>query len=249
MNKNKLINYIKKYYLNGKCASAGSKSSPVKLQINDKVLSVGCVSSANDCVINLKMKDFDLQDTQLGIYDTGDFLKIINAMDDDITISIPQEDGQNAHSLTISDKNAKAEYICCDEQLIQKTPQLKNDPEYDIVCDITKEFTQNFIRYFNALSQIDTFAITQKDDKIKLTLNYSTVNVNNIVLDMPENKNEGVKFSETLCFPAGYLKEILTVNDDESLKGSMYISKNGLMKIVYSNDIYDIKYYLIYRVV
>ena len=68
VNKNLLTSFISKYYLNGKFNS-------VKWRVNDNKLVVYAGESGRACQVELP--HFDLEDCELGIFDTNKLNKLI----------------------------------------------------------------------------------------------------------------------------------------------------------------------------
>jgi hypothetical protein len=74
MNKNILTSVIDKYYLNGIVES-------VKWNIKDKVITVDFITPFKNLVGKVTSPNFDLEDSEVGIYNTSQFYKLIKIMD------------------------------------------------------------------------------------------------------------------------------------------------------------------------
>jgi hypothetical protein len=71
MDKLHLVSTFEKYYLNGTVER-------VKMQVKDKNVAINFVAPNKDLVGCVNASEFELEDTELGIYDTSQLLKLIN---------------------------------------------------------------------------------------------------------------------------------------------------------------------------
>ena len=190
------------------------------------------------------MKDnYNLEDTEIGVNDTSKLQKLLGVLDEEITITFNKNDSK-VTSLTFASGDTEAQYVTADLNVIPNVPALKKLPPFNLEIPLTKEFISTFIRAKDALKDADNFTLTKdKNDKIKLTVGFSKVNSNRVIVDVKAN-DAANSLGKTLHFSAKYLKEILTSNDDCE-NAVLKVSDAGLAHIQFKNDLFDCDYYLV----
>ena len=98
MNKQKLTDFISKYYLNGTVNS-------VILSSKSNKLSARFISGDKTLLGELEMDKWPFEDAQVGIYSTDQFSKLLNVLDDDINLSVDKS-GDKALSLKVTDSSS-----------------------------------------------------------------------------------------------------------------------------------------------
>ena len=83
MNKQKLVRFINKYYLNGVVNSVilNSKSDLQEL-------SARFISGDKTLLGDLTMDKWDFENSDIGIYNTEQLLKLLSVMDEDVNVSL-----------------------------------------------------------------------------------------------------------------------------------------------------------------
>ena len=153
-------------------------------------------------------------------------------------IEIKDAAGKN-YAMRINEGSTSAMFMLADTSVIPAVPAINQEPEYTVEFDLNDEFTGKFIKAKNALPDAKNFAIQVQGGKIKFIINYTTINADNISFDIPGGTNA----LEPICFSADKLKEILVANKGDA--GKMYISSEGLAKVVFTGQDFDSTYFLV----
>ena len=91
MNKQRLTRFINKYYLNGTVNSIVLISKS-----NSKQLYARFISSDKSLLGELMMDKWDFEDSDIGIYNTEQLIKLLSVVDEDITLSLTKVTLSNA---------------------------------------------------------------------------------------------------------------------------------------------------------
>ena len=83
MNKQKLVRFINKYYLNGIADSVVLKSNSSEQKLVTKF-----VSSDKTLLGIIQMDRWNFEDANIGVYTTEQLLKLLSVLDEDINVSI-----------------------------------------------------------------------------------------------------------------------------------------------------------------
>ena len=129
MNKQKLVRFINKYYLNGIVNSVVLNSKS-----NSQQLSARFVSGDKSLLGELTMDKWDFEDSDIGVYNTEQLIKLLSVMDEDINVSLTKS-GDKSIALKISDSFSSVNYMLSDTSIINKPPQLKSVPEFELNID------------------------------------------------------------------------------------------------------------------
>jgi hypothetical protein len=256
MNKNHIETFIKKYYLNG-------LFDKVRWVSENKTLKSITMSSDRKLFHSVELKDFDgFADAEVGILDTAKLKQILVSFSDvvDITLvrdsspvqlDLPDADGNTTVppriiSMTLSDPKVEFEYVAADLDVIEKAPQLKTIPVYDVELNLTDDFIESFLKAKTALNECDVFTLvmSKKRNQLEMVLGYSnTVNTNRASLktDAVISKD---KVSKPISFSAKALKEIISANGDVK-NAVLKVSEQGLACLEYKNDPFFAQYYMI----
>ena len=232
MKKEKLINFVSKYFLAGNAES-------VKLEVKDNVLSTKFITADQTVIGDVQFNDFKSPDIEFGVYTTGQFMKLLSALDDTITVNFNQVDGK-VYSVTVGDTVTDATYMLSDMSVIQQVPNLKSLPEFDVEIELTKEFTSKFIKSKNALPDADNFAVESNGTTKHIIINHANVNTNKIKFIAGTKKSVSMS---PVCFSAKLFKEILTANSD--CTGTLEVSSKGLGRVTLQNSEFKATYYLV----
>ena len=95
MNKQKLVRFINKYYLNGTVNS-------VILNSNSNKLSARFISGDKTLLGELEMDKWQFEDSEVGIYNTEQLLKLLSVLDEDVNVSISKA-GDKSIALKVTD--------------------------------------------------------------------------------------------------------------------------------------------------
>ena len=234
MNKQKLVRFINKYYLNGIVNSVILNSSSNKL-------SARFISGDKSLLGELRMDNWDFEDSEIGIYNTEQLLKLLSVLDEDINTSTTKA-GDKSIALKITDSSSSVNYMLSDVSIINKPPQLKVLPTFELSIDVTPQFINKFIAGKSALAETDNFTVITDDTSTKLVIGYASINTNRVTLPVTST----TKFSniENVSFNANIFKEVLTANK-ECESATFEVSSEGLSKITFKIDDYTVTYWLV----
>jgi hypothetical protein len=236
MNKQLLIDIIERYYL-------GSLTEQVRWKIKDKQLLINFATTLKDCIGIVKC-NIDLPDSELGVYDTTQFYKLIKIIKDPISVNIVKKEDK-CLKLEISDSSFDLFYNLGDLGLISEGNLSNELPNPVLSLDLSKEFSDKFIKAHNALEKAEKFQIKteitkQKEKTVKFIIGLTDKFSNKISFN--EIVNE---YSELPTFTYNVLnfREILNNNKDSKL--SMYIYSMGIIRIDSVKEDITVNYYLV----
>jgi len=233
MNKTRLVRFINKYYLNGTVNS-------VVLNSKSDKLSARFISGDKTLLGELSMDKSQIEECEIGVYNTEQLTKLLSVLDDDINVSINTSGGKSI-SLKISDAHSTVNYMLSDVSVINKPPQMKQIPEFDLEIDVTPQFISKFIAGKGALSETDNFTVITDGTDTKLVIGYSSVNTNRVTIPVTTSKSGNI---ENVSFNANLFREVLHANKEcESAK--FEVSGDGLSRITFKIDDYESTYYLV----
>lgn len=231
MEKQKLTGFINRYFLNGNTDSA-------KLVIENKSLSTKFMSSDQNVIGDIVLKQFDANDAELGIYATAQLVKMLTAVDETVDVTFSEAD-KKIYALNFKDSSTNVTYMLADLSVIRQVPNLKSLPEFEVKIELNKEFANSFKKAANALDS-DNFGVTSDGTDAKIIINYSSVNTNRIVFKAVPKEHSSM---DVVCFSAKLFKEILNANADST--GMLEVSSKGLARVTFENADYTSTYYLV----
>jgi len=232
MEKSKLQNFISKYYLAGNAES-------VKLTVKDRKLSTKFITGDQTVIGDVEFNDFQSEDVEFGVYTTGQLIKLLSALDDKVECKFNKMEDK-VYSITLDDSVTKATYMLSDLSVIQQVPNLKSLPAFDVKIELTKEFTNKFVKAKNALPDADNFAVESDGTNTNIIINHSNVNTNQVKFKVDTTQTASMS---PVCFSAKLFKEILTANSD--CTGTLEISSKGLGRVILSSKEFNVTYYLV----
>ena len=235
MNKQRLARFISKYYLNGTVNSVVLNSKS-----NSQQLAARFISGDKSLLGELVMDKWDFEDSDIGIYNTEQLIKLLSVVDEDITLSLTKA-GDKAIALKVSDSTSSVNYMLTDTSIINEPPSLKTIPEFELNIDVTPQFISKFIAGKGALGETDNFTIISDGGNVKVVIGYSSVNTNRVNIPVTTTK---VKDIDNITFNANIFKEILSANK-ECESATLEVSSEGLSRITFKVDDYTSTYYLV----
>jgi len=233
MNKQKLVRFINKYYLNGTVNS-------VILNSKSDKLSARFISGDKTLLGELEMDKWPFEDAEVGIYSTDQFLKLLGVLDEDINVSI-NKSAEKSLSLRVTDSSSVINYMLSDTSIISKPPAMKHVPNFELKIDLTPQVMSKFISGKGALSETDNFTVITDGDKTKLVIGYASINTNRVTIPVTTTDHSDI---DNVHFNANIFKEVLTANK-ECESATLEISSKGLARIQFKVDDYDALYYLV----
>jgi hypothetical protein len=235
MNKQKLVRFINKYYLNGIADSVVLKSNSTK-----ELLSTRFVSGDKTLLGVIQMNKGNFEDANIGIYTTEQLLKLLSVLDEDINISITKS-GDKSISMKLSDSMSSINYMLSDPSIIDEPPQLRTIPTYELNIDITSTVISKFISGKSALPDTPTFTVVTSNGVTQLVIGYSTVNTNRVTIPVTTSEFYSL---DKVSFNAEYFSNILIANK-ECESATLQVSSEGLAKIDFKIDEYTSTYWLV----
>lgn len=238
MEKTKLVKVIEKYHLS-KLIERGCwtiKDNTVQINFN----------SPNKDLVGFLTTDIQLEDADVGIFDTEQLLSLVNITDETLLLSFNKVGGMPSQ-LNIEDNNFSLLYSLSDSTLIEKINSV-NKPSIPLTTiDIQTEFIVNYLRAKKALTKEERIniqlGINDQGEKIAcFMLGNHTTYSNSIRFEAYCDFKE--QMSNSIAFNANLLKELLAVNKNaETIKLTLW--KEGLMKIETTEEGIDVEYYLV----
>ena len=233
MNKQKLVRFINKYYLNGTVNS-------VILNSNSNKLSARFISGDKTLLGELEMDKWQFEDSEVGIYNTEQLLKLLSVLDEDVNVSISKA-GDKSIALKVTDAFSSVNYMLSDVSIINKPPKLREIPEFEVKIDVTPQFVNKFIAGKGALAETDNFTVLTDGSNTKLVIGYAAINTNRVTLPVTTSQSSNI---DNVSFNANIFKEVLTANK-ECESATLEVSSEGLAKIVFKVDDFSVIYWLV----
>ena len=234
MNKQKLVRFINKYYLNGIADSVVLKSNS-----SEQKLVTRFVSSDKTLLGIIQMDRWNFEDANIGVYTTEQLLRLLSVLDEDINVSITKS-GDKTISMKISDSLSSVNYMLSDPSIINEPPQLQNIPNFELSINVTPSVINKFISGKSALQDTSTFTVITDETSTKLVIGYSSVNTNRVTIPVITSEFSQI---DKVSFNAEYFSQILLANK-ECESAFLQISSEGLAKINFKIDDYKSTYWL-----
>jgi len=236
MNKQKLIGFIDKY-------SLGNNIESVPWVVKDTNLSTDFVSEDRTLLGKTTLNNFELEDCEIGIYNTTQLQKMIAVLGSDVNIRLKKAD-ERSIAVHMTDSDVSLNYMLADLDIIPKAPKLKTLPDTTAEVIIDNDFTTKFVRAKGALSESDHFTVMSDSSGGKVILGESDSNTNKIKINVKMTMHSADSKLEPISFNANYLKEILVANRDHT-EAKMEVCAGGLAILTFNNKDYTSKYYLV----
>lgn len=236
VNKLVLQSVINKYYL--------GENESVKWKIKDKTLTIDFMSVNKEVIGKIVHQNFDVEDSELAIFDTKKFLNLLGITQGDLIFNL--EKGKNVYTkLHFADASFNLTYALADPLLIGKVGSV-TEPEWDAVLPLEKEYVDNLVKAKNALSGVDAMTVSVEVDlngdvMCVFTFGDEKGHNNKITYQMYGIiKNEKVE----IPFNSDMLRNILKENKDLE-QGTIYLSYQGLMKLEFRSENTICEYYMV----
>jgi hypothetical protein len=233
MEKHKLTRFIDKYHLSGNVNS-------VILNSSKKTLQTRFMTGDKSLLGELSMNGWSFEDTNLGVYDTEQMVKLLGVLSDEVELNLMKA-GDKAIALKVEDGNAHVNYMLSDLSVINNPPALKDLPDFGLQIKVDNTFIQKFIAGKSALSDTDSFTVISENDKVELVIGYSKINTNRVTIPVRTETYTEIK---KVSFNADLFRDVLVANK-ECESAVLEISEQGLARINFKVDEYDATYYLV----
>ena len=236
INKLTLQSIINKYYL--------GENESVKWDIEDKTLEIRFMSANKEVIGGLTHTNFDLEDSELAIFDTKKLINLLNITTGDVLVEL-EKTHKIFTKMMISDQDFNLSYALADLLLISKVGTV-TEPTWDVVINLEKEQVSNLVKAKSALAEVDNMVITTKLDlnkelMCKFTFGDEHGHNNKITYQLyGDIKDQNIK----IPFNSNIFKTILNVNNDLD-SGTLKISSKGLMKLNFTSGDTICEYYLV----
>lgn len=239
MQKQILTSIIDKYHLNGAVES-------VKWSVNNKNMTINFITPMKNLVGKVISPNFNLEDTELGIYNTSQFYKLVKIMDSTIVLGLNKSQHGTPLELTLADNQYDLNYYLSDLMLIETVPNINEPTSYDAEANIDTDFILKFANAKKALGDIKQFTVKDElnSDGTKdliIVIGDGNGYANKIKFKTPCESMFGLN---ELPFPADIMMELLKANEDAD-NGVIQISQEGLMKVSFKEGSIESTYYLV----
>lgn len=239
MNKQTLTSVIDKYHLNGIVES-------VKWSIKDKQVTVDFITPMKNLVGKVISPNFDLEDSEIGIYNTSQFNKLVKIMDHTIILKLNKSPYGTPLELTLADNQYDLNYYLSDLMLIETVPAINEPDNYDAEANIDSEFISRFANAKKALGDVKQFTIkdelnNESGKDLVIVIGDGNGYANKIKFKTPCESMFGLN---EIPFPADVMMEVLKANE-EADSGKIQISQEGLMKLSFKEEDVESVYYLV----
>ena len=121
MNKQKLTGFVEKY-------SLGNTIESVPWSIKNNTLSTDFVSEDRTLLGNVTLNTFELDDSEVGIYNTTQLQKMISVLGSEVTVRLKKAE-ERAIAIDMTDGDVSLNYMLADLDIIPKAPKLKTLPD------------------------------------------------------------------------------------------------------------------------
>lgn len=236
INKAVIQSVINKYYL--------GLNESVKWVVNDNMLNIDFMTPTKDVIGSVTCNDFELENSQLAIYDTKKLSNLISICNGDLLLEL-EKTNKVFTKLKISDMNFNLTYALSDPLLISKVGTV-NTPEWVVELDLTSEDIDNLIRAKSALAQIDNMLVTTTqdldgEDVCEFVFGDESGHNNKITYQIQGDiKQSDLK----IPFNSDMFKTILQANKDMD-GGTLYLSSMGLMRLEFQSENTTSEYFLV----
>ena len=233
MEKVKLTRFIDKYHL-------GGNVNAVVINSKNNKLNTRFITGDKALLGELSVNNFTFEDTELGVYDTEQLSKLLSVLSEDVTFNLSESSGK-AIALEVNDQHSSVNFMLSDKSVINQPPALKQLPEFQVKIKVDTQFINRFISGKGALSDTDTFTVLSDGNDTKVVIGYASINTNRVTIPVQTTSSEEIK---NVSFNANLFRDVLNANK-ECESATLEVSENGLAKINFSVDDYDVTYYLV----
>ena len=235
VNKSTLTSVISKYYLNG-------LNNQVKWRIKDNQLTV--YAGDNGRVCKVIHNNFNLEDAELGVFDTHKLSKLISITNGDLSISLEKIKAVYT-KMHIADLNFDLTYSLADILILGKNTYYEDPEDFEIQIDLTREDIDHLIKAKSALADVNNMLITTTTDMdgtniCEIIFGDNTGFSNKITYQLRGNITKG---DIQIPFDSDIFKDILSANKDME-KGTLKISEVGMLKANFSTEETESEYFI-----
>ena len=235
VNKSTLTSVISKYYLNG-------LNNQVKWRIKDNQLTVYAGSNGRLCKV--QHNNFNLEDAELGVFDTHKLSKLISITNGELNISLEKIKAVYT-KMHIADLNFDLTYSLADILILGKNTYYEDPEEFEIEIDLTREDIDYLIKAKGALADVNNMLITTTTDMdgtniCEIIFGDNTGFSNKITYQLRGNITKG---DIQIPFDSDIFKDILSANKDME-SGTLKISEVGMLKANFLTEETESEYFI-----
>jgi hypothetical protein len=240
INKGELQAIISKYNL-------GGMIDAVKWSTQDKQLIIKFNAPTRDMIGEVTHTSFDLEDSEIAIYNTSQLDKLLAITSGDINLQL-EKTGRIFSKLVIEDVSYKLNYSLSDLLLIQEPGKVNNPNDYIIESTLESDAISAVIKAKNALQSDNVnFTITTNfDGEQVLTMVFgdNSNHTHKVEYIVPNTVVTGDHFNFNIPFNSEMIRVIFANNKDAN-KAHMSLNVQGLLKLVFEGDKWNSTYYIV----
>lgn len=246
VNKNNMLNFIKRYNLSGIVES-------VIWKISDNKINTKFILDDATLLGSVTLNEFNYNDCELGIYETSKLIKIMSVLDDSFSFDVG-DNINKPNKIIMVDDNITAKYMLCNPELINsKIPKVVDLGDPTIKIKIDSNFINKFSKAKSSLDKCNMFYIhadelteecevVLSDGAYDPTSNQSNVDSTNLISIKVETEKIGDL--DKLYVNTSIFKDILDYNKDFD-ECEFLVYKKGLLYLSFNSDLYSSEYYLV----
>jgi hypothetical protein len=191
------------------------------------------------------LKEFVLENSEIGIYNTDVLLGLMSSLDEEIQIETTKK-GEKFTSLKMYDDVVVFDFVISPVDIIPKTPQIKKihwDLDFVINKVLMDRFLKSYNSYYKTEKNREVVFYSDENGELKITFGYSTQNTNQITIStglISENRLKHYLMNSL------YLRSIFVNNKDYDTM-RIKISNEGLLNISGESDLYSSDYYMMMK--
>ena len=234
---------INKYYLDGMIEA-------VKWDIKDNQLNIKFTSPTKEMIGEVSHSNFTLSDSNVGISNTSQLLKLISITNGDIMLSYVRNN-KVCSKLIISDNQFTANYTLADTLTINKSGAYTGPDTYNLETSLDKEMILALIKAKSALDDSKTVIFKPTTDMegeflLELIFGGDVEYSNKVSYYLSNFVKNNVPYDFSLGFNSDLFKDILAVNKDAE-KAKISINLEGLMKLEFAAENIKSTYYIVQK--
>ena len=240
INKGELQAIISKYNL-------GGMIDAVKWSIQGKQLAIKFNAPTRDMIGEVTHTSFDLEDSEIAIYNTSQLDKLLAITSGDINLQL-EKTGRIFSKLVIEDVSYKLLFSLSDLLLIQEPGKVNDPNDYIIESTLESDAISAVIKAKNALQSDNVnFTITTNfDGEQVLTMVFgdNSNHTHKVEYIVPNTVVTGDHFNFNIPFNSEMIRVIFANNKDAN-KAHMSLNVQGLLKLVFEGDKWNSTYYIV----
>lgn len=231
MQKSELQAIIKKYYLDG-ITGLNDATNVVGWEVKDKSLNIQYLPPNASVRISIDA-NLDLEDGKFGIFRTDKLLQMVNALDSEFDITFNYVKNRVV-GLRFDDKSITATYGIADPSILTPVPAIRENPEYNIQIDLTREIIKKFTSAKKALPDAKIVALFPDGSEVDFIVNYDKNNSNTVTIPIIAKQ---IATSEPIMFDFSTLIAIFNSNLEFKLAiCNVHVAERGRMELKFINE-------------